>query len=196
MTLTTMHNLMPQEALFAMAVQALRRGDSAAAVTRLEEAASRDDASAQTCHLLGAQYAQMGRFDEAVNVFERALSLDPTLSIARFQHGLLVLTMGDAPKSAQILSPLLQLGEADPLAHFAAGLVHLMREEFDNALVSLERGMALNASNVPLNSDMRKLMDRIRATIAAAAESRCATDITAGTGTPHVLLSAYTGNSL
>ncbi|MDB5856282.1 MAG: hypothetical protein JWR22_4323 [Herminiimonas sp.] len=181
---------LPQDVLFEMAVKSLRRGESAAAVASLEIAASRSDASSRACYLLGAQYAQMGRFEDAAHQFERAVSLNPALSVARFQHGLLVLTMGDGPESAKILSPLLELDETDPFAHFAAGLIHLVHNEFANALACLERGITLNASNPPLNADMRKLMERIHATIAAAAVDQGATR----DGTPHVLLSAYTGN--
>jgi tetratricopeptide (TPR) repeat protein len=194
MTSATMHNSNSQDGLFEMAVQALRQGDSTAAVARLEEAASRGDASARACYLLGAQYAQMNRFDDAAHQFDRAVALNPALSVARFQHGLLALTMGDAPESTRILSPLLQLGEIDPFTHFAAGLLHLVRNEFANALACLERGIVLNAANPPLNADMRKLMDRIHSTIATAAAEE--NEGTTSNATPHVLLSAYTGKGL
>jgi tetratricopeptide (TPR) repeat protein len=189
-----MYDSLSQDALFELAVQALRQGDPTVAVASLEAAASRGDATARACYLLGAQYAQMGRFDDAAHQFECAVGLNPALSVARFQHGLLVLTMGDATESTRILSPLLQLGETDPFAHFAAGLLHLVRNEFPDALACLERGIAFNAANAPLNADMRKLMARIRSTvvITAAGENEGATD----NATPHVLLSVYTGNEL
>jgi Flp pilus assembly protein TadD len=189
---STMNTTPSQDELFGIAVEALRQGDAAGAVSRLEEATSREDASGRACYLLGAQYAQMGRFVEAACEFERAVDLDPALSIARLQHGLLILTMGDAPEASRILSPLLHLAEGDPLARFAAGLLHLMRDEFTDALACLERGIALNVSNAPLNSDMRKLMDRIRTTIATSPAIE--TESASSNGTPHVLLSAYTGN--
>lgn len=181
---------LPQDALFQLTLQALRGDDPAAAVACLEEAASRDDASGPNCYLLGAQYAQMGRFEDAAREFKRAVAIDPALSIARFQYGLLALTMGDAAQSTQILAPLLQLGQTDPLAHFAAGLLHLVRDEFTEALACLERGIARNASNPPLNADMQRLMDRIRSTMAASPEPESAP----GQSGSHILLSAYTGN--
>jgi tetratricopeptide (TPR) repeat protein len=191
MTSTSLDSL-SQDALFQLALQALRGGDPAAAVVCLEQAVSRSDASGPACYLLGAQYAQIGRFDDAAREFGRAVAIDPALSIARFQYGLLVLTMGDAAQATQILAPLPQLGQANPLAHFATGLLHLVRDEFAEALACLERGSALNASNPPLNADMQKLMDRIRSTMAASLEPERAP----GQGASHILLSAYTGNGL
>lgn len=188
---TTSYSSLSQDALFHLAVQAMRRSDPETAVACLEEAASRSDATGQACYLLGAQYAQMERYDEAALEFERAVTLDAGLSIARLQYGLLLMTMGDAPRSAQVLASLLQLGEADPLAHFAAGLLHLARDEFANAQHCLACGIALNTENPPLNADMQKLLGRIKSVTATPAEPKPDN----AEGASHILLSAYTGNT-
>lgn len=181
-------NLLDQDELFQLACNASDADDSACAIAYLKEAVSRADATARAHYLLGAQYAQVRLYQRAVEEMQSALALDPALSIARLQLGLLWLGNGDPARAGSVLAPLAGLPDTDPLHHFGAGLCALMVERFDEAVACIEQAIALNHANPPLNADMRQILDelaRVRAAGAGAAQDEA----------HHVLLSAYTGNT-
>lgn len=196
MTLTTLA-LLDQAELFQLASNASNSDDDATAIGYLKEAVSRPDATASAHYLLGALYAQIKLYDRAVDEMEAAIALDPALSAARVQLGLLWLTSGVAERAEAVLTPLMELGDTDPFQHFGRGLVALLKDQFDDAVGALEAGIALNHTNLPLNGDMRRIIDgvaalRAQAPQAAAAEAAPAAD---ADGAQHLLLSAYTGNT-
>lgn len=176
--------------LIHLALEADRNGDSGASLAYLKQAVSRPDATAPAHLLLGAGYAQLQMYDRAVTEMESALALDPSLAIARFQLGLLLLTCGDALRALDTLKPLAELGEAHALAQFGAGLIHLIGDEFGPSIACLHKGIALNTDNPALNQDMLKIIEKIEALPpqAPAAESGAASDDSAR----HIFLSAYT----
>ena len=129
--------------------------------------------------------------DRAAEEFEAAIAMDPGLAIARFQLGLLLLSSGHAERAKEVLTPLTASGENAALAHFANGLLHLMRDEFSETVQHLNEGMRLNTENAALNNDMQKILDEIAklAPHSSEAEKR----IEEEPDTQHLLLSAYTG---
>lgn len=193
-------NMLDQAELLQLAKNASSANDSASAISYLKEAVSRPDATGAAHYLLGAQYAQIGMYERAVSEMDSALALDPALATARLQLGLLWLGNGTVERAESVLAPLAELSPDDALRHFGAGLGLLIRNQLDEAVARLEQGIALNASNAPLNNDMRKIIDeiaRVRAGAAPvavpAAQLEPATP--AAEDTQHVLLSAYTGNT-
>lgn len=197
MTLTTL-SLLDQTELLQLSTEASANGESGQAIAYLKEAVSRQDASATVHYLLGAEYAQIKLYDRAVGEMESALALDPTLSIARLQLGLLWLTSGAGDRAAQVFGALDELPDSDPLRHFGAGLCALIKDQFDDTVRLLEAGIALNSTNPALNGDMRKIIDaiaRVRETAQPAGTGAAIEPAGAVEETHHVLLSAYTGNT-
>lgn len=195
--------LLDQAELLQLATNASAIDDDATAIAYLKEAVSRPDANGIAHYLLGAHYAQIKMYDRAVGAMEDALALDPSLSIARFQLGLLWLTSGVADKAMTVLEPLAELPITDCLRHFGSGLCHLMHDRLDEAEQDLRAGIALNDSNAALNGDMQRVLDevarlRAEATTApterepqAAEEAAPKAEQESG---HHVLLSIYGGN--
>jgi tetratricopeptide (TPR) repeat protein len=191
MMTTTSIDRLGQAELMQGAMQAMTRADDAAALLFLNEAAARDDASAQTHFLLGASHAQLRQYDAAIAAFEASLTRDPDLAIARFQLGLLLLTCELPARASEILRPLSELGEDNALACFGEGLIHLIQDQFSDAQRCLLRGLALNSENPALNADMQKILDKIQPLVGRADDD----DIADNRVTPsaqHVLISAYT----
>lgn len=190
-----------QEELLHLARNAGRDGGSA--MVYLKEAVSREDAGGMPHYMLGAEYAQIGMYDRAVESMQAALAINPGLSLARFQLGLLLLTMADAAQSAAVLAPLDLLESSDPLYHFGMGLRQLARDEFAASRASLMQGMALNDSNPPLNADMQRIVDKIDAIDTSHSGGGAAAGAPdAAPGQPveeelarHIMLSAYAGNA-
>lgn len=185
-----------QGELLQLALNAGAQDDAGAAIAYLKEAVSRPDATAVAHLLLGAEYAQSRLYDRAVDELESAIALDPTLSVARFQLGLLLTCLNESGRAEMVLAPLLELGEDDPLRLFGAGLLALIGNRLADALGKIELGIERNTRNAPLNADMRRLAGEVGKAIDAAATQEPAVD---GEEAPseglHVLLSAYMGNA-
>jgi hypothetical protein len=91
----------------------------------------------------------------------QALALDPGLHMARFQLGLLHLTMAHPEQSIETWAPL----DAQPdlsLRLFKRGLEALIRDDFARCLEALEAGMHANQVNPPLNADMQLIVGKVR----------------------------------
>lgn len=181
----TMLSALDQDELFQLALAAGQNGDSAAALVYLKHAVSREDASARAHYLLGAEYAQLGLYPRAIEEIEAAVALDPNLHAARIQLGMLWLGANDNDRAALALQPLTELAAQDPMQLFGSGLLSLINNDEEAALQKLEQGMALNTANPPLNGDMQRIVEHVRANRAAAPEAEAE---------QHIMLSAYTGN--
>lgn len=132
-------------------------------LSQLEQAVGADPHNAELRHLLAAEYTDAGRYDSAKAEFLHAIALNPGAHIARFQLGLLLLTLGDPAGASRIWQPLEALGEETPLWHFKHGLEALIRRDLTTCRRDLGEGIARNAANSPLNSDMRLILARIAA---------------------------------
>jgi tetratricopeptide (TPR) repeat protein len=134
---------------------------AARSLGELEKAVGAKPESAALRHLLGAHYAQLGRYEEAERELYRAISLDPQAHIARMQLGLLYLTKGDPHRAVSTLLPLESLDDANALKSFKRGLEALMRDDFAGCVRWLNQGIARNHANPALNEDMRQILARV-----------------------------------
>lgn len=185
-----------QAELLQLGLNASAANDSASAIAYLKEAVSRPDGTSVAHYILGAEYAHIKMYDRAAGEMEAAIALDPALSIARFQLGLLWLTGGDAAKALAVFGPLAELPENDPLRLFGQGLSHLCRDEFAEARALLEAGIVLNTANPPLNGDMQNMIGEIDKLVAGLVQAPLAEAEPELAADGHrMLLSAYTGNS-
>jgi tetratricopeptide (TPR) repeat protein len=116
--------------------------------------------------LRGSILASIGRPIEALPALRRAVELAPDFAIARFQLGFFQLTSGEAANALSTWGPLAMLPERNYLRMFVAGLTHLIRDEFDEAIAQLRAGIAANDENPPLNRDMQLIVDQTRAVAA------------------------------
>ena len=154
-------SLLDQTELRQLALNASEANDNGTAIAYLKEGASRPDCDGVTHYLLGAHYAQIKLYDRALAAMEAALALDPGLTIARFQLGLLWLTSGHAANALTVLDPLQELPETDAMRHFGQGLCHVAKDQLADAIQALNKGIELNVTNPPLNVDMQMMIDAI-----------------------------------
>jgi tetratricopeptide (TPR) repeat protein len=169
--------------LLRMALAASARNDSESSIGLLERVIAQDDRLAEAHYLLGAEYAGRGLYDQAIQRMRAALERKPELAAARFQLGLLQLTMARVEDATSTWGFLDLLPANHPLLLFKTGLLHLVRDEFESAAAALRAGMARNTENAPLNRDMQLVLERV-----AAAQSRGAAAEASG---QHFLVSAY-----
>ncbi|HEU4652723.1 MAG TPA: hypothetical protein VFS47_01990 [Steroidobacteraceae bacterium] len=140
-------------------------------IESLRKAVLNDPRNAELRYLLAAEYAQTGDYDSAVLEFSAAIALNPLLHVARFQLGLLHLTLGQPHHTTAVLAPLESLDDTAFLKHFKRGLESLIRDDFAASLDSLEKGIELNTTLPPLNKDMRLLIERINGALAEQKQS-------------------------
>jgi tetratricopeptide (TPR) repeat protein len=130
-------------------------------LSELEKAVGADPESADLRHLLGAHYAQVGRYEEAECELYRAISLDPQAHLARMQLGLLYLTKGEPHRAISTWWALESLDDGNALKSFKRGLEALIRDDFAGCSRWLNRGIAQNIANPALNEDMRRILERV-----------------------------------
>jgi tetratricopeptide (TPR) repeat protein len=186
-------SLLDQEELIRLAINSSQANDAGMALVYLKEATSRADATATAHYLLGVEYAQIQMYPRAIAELESATTLDPSLSIARFQLGLLLMSSGDVPRAISILQSLGELEQQNPLHQFGIGLVHLMHDEFFEALHHLNLGIESNTTNPPLNVDMQKLVDEINKLPEDSIKPK-SKEIPRDESGAQFLLTAYSGN--
>jgi tetratricopeptide (TPR) repeat protein len=115
-------------------------------------------ASAHARYLIGAEHAQIGLYDRACEEMTEAVKLDPSLTVAHFQLGLLHVTAGRIREAEAAWLPLDRLAPDDPLRLFKSGMLNLVRDELPACIENLQAGIARNKLNEPLNDDMRRLL--------------------------------------
>ena len=123
-------------------------------LNEFENAVGVEPESARLRHLLGAHYAQAGRFEEAERELYRAVSLDPRAHVARLQLGLLYLTRGDAHRAISTWSALESLADGEALKSFKHGLEALIRDDFVACTRWLQEGIARNGANPALKAGL------------------------------------------
>lgn len=134
----------------------------------LRRAVVNDPRNAELRYLLGAEMAQQKDYDSAVMEMSAAIALNPLLHVARFQLGLLHLTMARPDHATTVLAPLENLDDSSALKHFKRGLEALIRDDLANCLVHLRDGIERNTENPPLNRDMNLLASKVGEALAAA----------------------------
>lgn len=135
----------------------------------LRAAIENEPRKAELHYVLGAELAQNGDYDGAVVEMSRALQLDGSLHMCRFQLGLLLLTMALPDQARAVWEELEALDNTAPLWHFKRGLEHLIEDQFSACIASLRTGIELNDANPALNRDMQMVIDRASAALEAAA---------------------------
>lgn len=183
------------------AMSASEQGDQEAAVRLFREAVDEQPGFAVPPFLLGAEFAQMGRIDEAMQAFASALLLAPDLHVARYQLGLLQFTSGQAALALVTWQPLALLPGTHPLREFVLGFAALAEDRFDEAIAAFRRGQVLNTDNAPLNGDIEMVIGRIEALLRASrrqepVDSSDNEAADADANASHVLLSNYRNGSV
>jgi Flp pilus assembly protein TadD len=188
------HPAVSSEALLASALNASNRGDSPAATQILQTLLATHPEHAQAHHLLGAQYAQTGRVDDALSEFSLAIQFDPSLVIARFQLGTLLLTCGRLQDAVHAWTPLDELGPSHVLNLFKLGMQHLVLGRLGPARQSLEAARVNTIAMPFLADDIDAVLNKLNEIESQASVQTTVASLSEGaTEEPdqHVLLNIY-----
>ncbi len=146
------------EELLHLAIEASRGQRHGDAIAYLKQAVANSRTNTRALYILAAEHAQIGLTERAIEGFKQTLDLEPGLSPARFQLGLLYLCNARVAEALEAWKPLEKLAETDPYIHLARGMKCMARDAFQECKKSLERGIALNDSNPALNKDMQRVL--------------------------------------
>lgn len=187
-----------QEQLLSQALDALAAGRAENALALLENAVRNPDASPELHFLLASEYAQAGRFDEALDQFRETVSRSPGFSLARFQFGLLCLTLDRQAEAVSAWEPLEALDVQEPLYCFQRGLRLLIGDNLVEADEWLAKGILTNEALPALNVDMERVRARIRDRMIASHSNGTIdlADADAGHLDQHVLLNVYVNGKI
>lgn len=186
-----------------LALRALDADRSEEAITFLKRALVLAPNDGRLHFLLGAVHAEIGLDERAIAELSRAVELAPELLTAHFQLGTLFLKRGDVDRAAQAWRPLDALDRSHPLAMFKSALTCLAEGDYTQCIAQLRQGLAGDELNDAIHSEMREVLARAEAFVAAGnqvppAPSALDSD-TAGAPAPerknfdshHVLLAGY-----
>lgn len=180
-------------ALLAQAIDASSSGNVSLALSLFAHATKDPEISSWAHFLMGAEYASLGRMDEAEASFSTAVLLAPGLHVARYQLGLLQFLAGRLPAAFLTWQPL-QVGDpGTALCQWINGFAALARNEFDVARNHFKAGIQLNTDNPPMSADIQRVIASIDQLAAPSGDTQAPND-SAGTeesDAAHVLLSNY-----
>lgn len=141
--------------------------DAEQALAHMDELLQLYGGDARLHFLRGSVLAGAERYAEGRVAMRRAVDVAPDYTLARFQLGLLELSMGEATVAQSTWLPLLELPSDNSLNRFVTGLNKMLEGEFASAISLLEEGMALNTELAPMNRDMALMVSEMRSKLEA-----------------------------
>lgn len=150
-------------ALITLAMKASAAHQPEVALAHLQSAVTQFPDDFTGWYLYAAELAAADNTNGALAAFTRAGDLAPDHTVCRFQHGLLLLTLGRDPEAVALLSPLLDLPEAHYMNRFGVALTLISQHHPAAAEMPLRQGLAANAELPDLNRDMTILLQRVLA---------------------------------
>lgn len=118
--------------------------------------------------LKGSLLAAKEDYAGARTAMRHAVDLAPDYVLARFQLGLLLLTCGEPHAAQEAWGPLHGLEPDHYLRLFTTALIHLIHDEWTDALDNFEKGIARNGENPALNHDMQLIVAETRQKMTSA----------------------------
>jgi tetratricopeptide (TPR) repeat protein len=181
------------EELLHLALRASKNEDIESAIGYLKSATAQSPNDARAIYLLGALHAEIGLYQRAIDELLHAIELDPNLHTAQLQLGMLYMTLGQSHEAMEAWAYLDRLDQNNPLHLFKQGLECLTRNELDQCVEYIGKGLSINGDNSALNRDMESVFTKVKNVLLdSAEESRNQdTDFPPVDGEKHILLSAY-----
>lgn len=166
--------------LMQRALDAARRDALEQSEALLVQAAAMAPGAAMPHFLRAGNFAQAGRHELAEASYIACLTRAPDFALARFQLGLLQLVDGRPAVARASWEPLLGLPQEHFLKLFAQGLLAALAGDAARARERIERGIAANSENAPLNDDLRALLARLGSAHAGVPQARMPAEVRAG----------------
>lgn len=133
-------NLM--EAYVARGLERLDQGENEAAAADLRRVLELDSENTEALLNLGRALHNLNRSVEALEIFDRAAAIDPSLPLIHFHRGLVLSTLGEYEEALSALDRQLQLDPEHPPSYYFRGLCHQYKAEWEKAAADFRRAVA------------------------------------------------------
>lgn len=153
--------MLSNDELFHFAVDASVNARHDVAIKYLKELTNKEPDHLDGLYLIGAEYAQVGLYDLAIDFMQKALTVNPELRIANFQLGLLFMSTDRYNEAKETWSIIHSDNENDYLSLFSEGLTSLVDNNSIETKRLLTMGIEKNLENVALNNDMQNVLDSL-----------------------------------
>ena len=126
--------------------RSLYSGDYKTAAEQLSRALASDPSNAEALYYFGVAMQKLEKPAEAVEAFEKALSINPKLALAQANLGLTLAAMGNGDKARPHLARAMELEPRDFSVNLTAARGYLALEDFGAAEMALMRSLELYPS--------------------------------------------------
>ena len=111
--------------------------DWAGAEAEIQNALNIEPGNADALRAMGFLYRCLGRYDEAILLYKKAISLDPVQAITYFNFGQLLYQANRLEEAVVALKKVLDLNPQFPRAHIFLGMVYLLQEKPELSLAEM-----------------------------------------------------------
>jgi tetratricopeptide (TPR) repeat protein len=171
-----------------LGLHAIKENNPQAAIEHFKECLINYPDHPKATYLLGAIYAQIGMYERAKDLLQKAIAINPSEFTGRFQLGLLHLTSGDVELAKTVWQEVDALGANHYLSFFKSAMLALVEDNFELCVDLIDKGVANNNDNASLNDDMQKV--RVAAEEALAKQASVVSGSTPG-NVSHLVLTGY-----
>jgi tetratricopeptide (TPR) repeat protein len=108
----------------------IRAGKLSEALPILLEAHRNEPRNAALCHQIGVVYTQLQQFTEAARSYRMALAVDPQMTPARRNLGVVLWFSNEKPEAEREFVQVLKVRPEDPVPHFYIGMLNYERRQY------------------------------------------------------------------
>lgn len=141
-----------------LALHASMSGNPHASLMHLHEALRLEPRNARATYLLATQHVELGLAERGVKGLQAALELDPSLEIARFQLGFVLVNLQRPAPAREQFSQLVASKDL-ALSNYAAAMLAVIDGEPIQARQRISAGLACRQINRALSGVMKRLLD-------------------------------------
>ncbi len=175
--------LLDAQEYLALAIDATKQGDHHAALNYLHEVLDREPSNALALYLLGAEHAELGLYERAIENIEKSLEINPSQQVAQFQLAMLYTQVDLNDRARSTWEELQDKTDMPNLNLFVKGMLLLMDEDFETGIQVLNEGLALETDNPALNRSIEQIIAHLKmqqSNLADSGDPSLATSFPAG----------------
>lgn len=147
-----------------LAVRSSQEGNHQQALEQLYACIDMQPDNAVALFMLGAEHAELGLPDLAIEHLEKSIELDESIEMAHMQLGLIYSGLGRFDEAKTAWQRLLTLVKLDYLRVATEGLLKICSDDIPNGIEQIKSSMDLNADNAAFNESLQRIIDQLEPT--------------------------------
>jgi predicted negative regulator of RcsB-dependent stress response len=136
--------------LYQKGMDAVKKGDSKAAVESLSAAVAAHPTFALALSDLATQYMHLKQWDKAGETYDALIKLKPTDPVAHLNFGIVAFNQKKMEDAESHLRKAIELKSAGPSAHYYLGLIMISTKRYSEAVPAFEAAIANGGENLAL----------------------------------------------